>query len=134
VAVPVRQRLRPPSGERRRRQHLDAARDEARHAGAGTGHSATRWSGRRGRRVVARRGMGVPPRGGLGRADGTVSRNEQSKELGIFVGCRSVDRVDRGENVDRSIELIVVLEQTQSITFIFFKIPDVCSVDRYEYC
>jgi hypothetical protein len=55
---------------------------------------------RDGIRVAARRGMGPLPRGDLGRTDGAVSRNERSKELGIYVGYNNVDGVDRGENVD----------------------------------
>ena len=54
---------------------------------------ATGDGARRGRRLgVARCEMGEgAPRGGLGRANGAVSRDEGSKELGISVGCPSVD-------------------------------------------
>jgi hypothetical protein len=70
-----------------------ARRDDAEYVGvAGDG---ARHGGRSG---VARRGMGAPPRGGLGPADGMVIRDEQSKELRIFVSYRSVDRVDRRES------------------------------------
>jgi hypothetical protein len=56
-----------------------------------------------------------------------MSLDERSEELGIF--CRhSVDGVDRGESVDGSIELVVVLEQAQSVMSGFFKIPDACYV------
>jgi hypothetical protein len=41
--------------------------------GVGAARDGARRSDRRG---VARRGMGAPPRGGLGRANGAVSRNE----------------------------------------------------------
>jgi hypothetical protein len=51
---------------------------------------------RRGNRHgAARRWMGALPRGSLGRADGAVSHDEQSKEMEISVGCRSVDGLDR---------------------------------------
>jgi hypothetical protein len=59
---------------------------------SGTRHGATRRSEhggdgarRSGRRGVARRGMGVPPQGGLGWADGEVSRDERSEEVRISV-------------------------------------------------
>jgi hypothetical protein len=52
---------------------------------------------------MARRGMGAPPRGSLGPANDVVSRDERSEELGIFVGCPSVDGVDRGESVDKPV-------------------------------
>ena len=58
-----------------------------------------------------------------------VSRNERSEQLGISVGCRSVDGVDRGESVDGPVGPIAVLERVQSRTSdFFFKILDVCSV------
>jgi hypothetical protein len=54
--------------------------------------------------------MGAPPRGGLGWADSAVSYDEQSEELGISVGCRSIDGVDIGESVVGPIGPIDVLE------------------------
>jgi hypothetical protein len=78
--------------------------------------------------TVMWRGMGVPPQGGLGRANGAVSRDERSKESGIFVGCRSVDGVNRGESVHRPVGSVVVLERAWSRAYDFFKIPDVCSI------
>ena len=64
---------------------------------------------RRDRRLgVARCEMGEgAPRGGLGRANGVVSRDEGSKELGIFVGCRSVD------GVDKPVGLVAVMERAE---------------------
>ena len=58
------------------------------------------WARRGMEHVAAQRGMAAPPRGGLGRADGVVSRDERSEELGISVGCCSVYGVDRRESVD----------------------------------
>jgi hypothetical protein len=72
-------------------------------------------------------GWGPHARGGLGRANGAVSRNERSEELEIFVVCRSVDGVDKGESVDRPVGPVVVLEQ-RSRAYDFLKIPDVYSV------
>jgi hypothetical protein len=43
--------------------------------------------------------MGAPLQGGLGRADGAVSRDERSEELGISVGCRTVGPVTVLERV-----------------------------------
>jgi hypothetical protein len=71
----------------------------------GTRNGATRrsWArqgmehARDARRGATRRGMRAPPRGGLGRADGAVSRNQRSEELEISVGFHIVDEVDRGE-------------------------------------
>ena len=60
--------------------------------------------------------------------DSAVSRNERSEELGISVGCRSVDGVDREESVDGSVEPIPVLERADSRTSDFFKILDVGSI------
>ena len=70
---------------------------------------ATGDGARRGRRLgVARCEMGEgAPRGGLGRANGAVSRDEGSKELGISVGCPSVD------GVDRLVGLVAVLERVE---------------------
>jgi hypothetical protein len=53
----------------------------------------------------------------LGQTDGVVSCDERSEELGISVGCRSVDGVDRGESVDGP---IVVLERARSRASDFF--------------
>jgi hypothetical protein len=64
----------------------------------------------------------------LGRADGAVSHDERSEELGISSGCHSVDGVDRGESVDVPIGPIAVLERARSRASDCFKIPDVCSV------
>jgi hypothetical protein len=64
-------------------------------AGDGAWHSS--------KHVTARHGMGAPPLGSLGRADSAASHNEQSEKLGIFVGCRRVDGVDRGEILDGSV-------------------------------
>jgi hypothetical protein len=69
------------------------------------------------------RGMGAPPRGSSGRADGVVSRDERSEELGIYVGCRSVDGVDREDSVDGLVVPVVVLVRVQSRASNFFKIP-----------
>jgi len=86
----------------------------------GTGHGAqgrdqarrdkAEWARRAMEHGVARPGMGAPPRGGLGWADGAVSRNERSEELKISIGYRSVDRVDRGNCVDEPVGLIAMLE------------------------
>jgi hypothetical protein len=64
--------------------------------------------------------MGAPPQGGLGQADSTVSRNERSEELEIFVGCRRVDGVDRGESVNGPVGPVDVLEQARSRGSDFF--------------
>jgi hypothetical protein len=85
---------------------VGAAGDEVRHGG---------------RCGVAQRGMEAPPRGGFGRVDGTVSRDERSEELGISVGCRGVDGVDRGENVVGPVGPVAVLERARSRTSDFFK-------------
>jgi hypothetical protein len=130
-----RQRPRPLSGERWRRQHLGAARDEAWRVGAGIGHGATRRTGRGEGWSTARRQMwrGSTLDGGaavrrLGRADGALSRNERSEELCIYVGCCSVDRVDRGQSLDCLVGPLAVLERARSRASDFFKIADVCSV------
>ena len=81
-----------------------------------------------GKRAAARRGMGAPPRGGLGQANGAVSRNERSKELEISADCHSIDGVDREESVDGSVEPITVLERARSETSNFFKIQNVCNI------
>jgi len=58
-------------------------------------------------------------------ANGAVSRNERSEELGISVGYRSVDGVDRRESrwaCWTSRGAIVSAEQSVR----FFKIPGIC--------
>ena len=64
----------------------------------------------------------------LGRADGVLSRDERSEELCIYVGCCSVDGVDRGQSIDWPVGPVAMLEQARSRAFDFFKILDVCSV------
>jgi hypothetical protein len=54
-----------------------------------------------------------------------VSCDEQSNELEISIGCRSANRVDRGESVDGPVEPLAVLEQAQIRAYDFFKIPDI---------
>jgi hypothetical protein len=104
------------------------ARDKAWRVGAGTGHGTMRRSGCSGRRGVARCGIGAPPRGSLGRADGVVSRNERSEKLGVSVGCRSVDGVNRGKSVDGPVGPIAVLGRAQSRMSDIFKVPGLCCV------
>jgi hypothetical protein len=116
-----RQWPRPLGEERRRRQHLDTARDRARRNDA----EWARWEMEHG---AARCWMGALPRGSLGRADGAVSHDERSEELEISVGCRSVDGLDRGENVDEPVGPVAVLERARSRGSNFYKIPNVCSL------
>jgi hypothetical protein len=58
------------------------------------------WARLRMDHVAAQREMGVPPQGSMGQADGAVGLDEQSEELGISIGCRSVNGVHREESVD----------------------------------
>jgi len=57
-------------------------------------------------------------------ADGALSRDE----LCIYVGCCSVDGVDRGQSIDCPVGPVAVLERARSRAFDFFKILDECSV------
>jgi hypothetical protein len=88
----------------------------AQQGGVGAAGNEARRGGRCG---AARRGMGAPPRGDLGQADDMVSRNERSEELGISIGCRSVDGVDRGESVDGPVGPVAVLERARSRASVF---------------
>jgi hypothetical protein len=74
-----------------------------------------------GSRGSARCGMAAVPRGGLRRADDALSRVEQSEELGISIGCRIVDGVDRGESVYGTVGPVTVMERARSRTSVFYK-------------
>jgi hypothetical protein len=45
---------------------------------------------------------------------------QANEELGIFVNCRSVDGVDRGESIDGPVGLVAVLERARSRASNFF--------------
>jgi hypothetical protein len=83
---------------------------------------------RGGRRGSARCGMAAPPRGGLRRADDAVSHVEQSEELGISVGCRIINGVDRGESVDGPVGSVTVMERARSRASDFYRTLNVCFV------
>jgi hypothetical protein len=111
--------------------HLDAARDEARRAGAGTRDGMTRRGMEHGAAADVAwldAGWGHCREAAWGVWAARRATTSEARSWGFSVGRRSINGTDRGESVDESVGLVVVLERARNKAYDFFKILDVCSV------